>query len=91
MSRSFCRTPSSASSCSTLTSFLARRRKPSPCCVGSLKKSIPFDADETVISYMRQPAREKGVDVVTALARLRIVREYEALAEGADVPSRRYR
>ena len=50
-----------------------------------LKKSIPFDADETVISYMRQPAREKGVDVVTALARLRIVREYEALAEGADV------
>jgi len=50
-----------------------------------LKKSIPFDADETVISYMRQPAREKGVDVVTALARLRIVREYEALAEGANV------
>src|SRR5260370_17299980 len=50
-----------------------------------LKKSSPFDADETVISYMRQPAREKGVDVVTALARLRIVREYEALAEGADV------
>ena len=50
-----------------------------------LKKSIPFDADETVISYMRQPAREKGVDVVTALARLRIVREYEALAEAANV------
>jgi len=34
---------------------------------------------------MRQPAREKGVDVVTALARPRIVREYEALAEGASV------
>ena len=50
-----------------------------------LKKSIPFDADETVISFMRQPAREKGVDIVTALARLRIVREYEALAEGANV------
>lgn len=50
-----------------------------------LKKSIPFDADETVISYMRQPAREKGVDIVTALARLRIVREYEALAEGVSV------
>ncbi len=50
-----------------------------------LKKSIPFDAEETVISYMRQPAREKGVDIVTALARLRIVREYEALAEGANV------
>jgi type IV pilus assembly protein PilM len=50
-----------------------------------LKKSIPFEADETVISYMRQPGREEGVDIVTALARLRIVREYEALAEGANL------
>jgi type IV pilus assembly protein PilM len=50
-----------------------------------LKKSIPFEADETVISYMRQPPREDGVDIVTALARLRIVREYEALAEGANL------
>jgi type IV pilus assembly protein PilM len=50
-----------------------------------LKKSIPFDAEETVISYMRQPARADGVDIVTALARLRIVREYEALAEGANL------
>jgi type IV pilus assembly protein PilM len=50
-----------------------------------LKKSIPFEADETVISYMRQPAREEGVDIVTALARLRIIREYEALAEAAGL------
>ena len=50
-----------------------------------LKKSVPFEADETVISYMRQAPREEGVDVVTALARLRIVREYEALAEGATL------
>ena len=50
-----------------------------------LKKSVPFEADETVISYMRQAPREDGVDVVTALARLRIVREYEALAEGASL------
>jgi type IV pilus assembly protein PilM len=50
-----------------------------------LKKSIPFEADETVISYMRQPAREDGVDIVTALARLRIIREYEALAEAATL------
>ena len=50
-----------------------------------LKKSIPFEADETVISYMRQPARAEGVDIVTALARLRIVREYEALAEAAGL------
>jgi type IV pilus assembly protein PilM len=50
-----------------------------------LKKSVPFEADETVISYMRQPPREAGVDIVTALARLRIVREYEALAEKAGL------
>lgn len=46
-----------------------------------LKKSVPFESDETLISYMRQPPREDGVDVVTALARLRIIREYESLAE----------
>src|SRR5215470_9736204 len=50
-----------------------------------LKKSVPFEADETVISYMRQAPREDGVDVVTALARLRIIREYEGLAEGAGL------
>lgn len=47
-----------------------------------LKKSVPFEADETIISYMRQAPREAGVDVVTALGRLRIIREYEALVEG---------
>jgi type IV pilus assembly protein PilM len=47
-----------------------------------LKKSVPFEADETLISYMRQAPREAGVDVVTALARLRIIREYESLIEG---------
>jgi hypothetical protein len=46
-----------------------------------LKKSVPFEAEETLISYMRQSPREEGVDVVTALARLRIIREYEGLAE----------
>lgn len=50
-----------------------------------LKKSLPFEADETVISYMRQPPRESGIDVLTAIARLRIIREYEALAEGANL------
>jgi type IV pilus assembly protein PilM len=50
-----------------------------------LKKSVPFEADETVISYMRQPPRDSGVDIVTALARLRIVREYEGLAEASGI------
>jgi type IV pilus assembly protein PilM len=50
-----------------------------------LKKSVPFEADETLISYMRQAPRQDGVDVVTALARLRIIREYEGLAEVAGL------
>ena len=50
-----------------------------------LKKSVPFEVDETLISYMRQAPREEGVDVVTALARLRIIREYEGLAEAASL------
>jgi type IV pilus assembly protein PilM len=50
-----------------------------------LKKSVPFEAEETLISYMRQNPREDGVDIVTALARLRIVREYESLVESAGL------
>lgn len=50
-----------------------------------LKKSVPFEADETLISYMRQAPRESGIDVVTALARLRIIREYESMVEGVGL------
>jgi type IV pilus assembly protein PilM len=50
-----------------------------------VKKSVPFEADETLISYMRQAPREDGVDVVTAVARLRVVREYEQLLESLAV------
>jgi type IV pilus assembly protein PilM len=50
-----------------------------------LKKSVPFEVDETLISYMRQAPKEGGVDVVTALGRLRIVREYESAAEQAGL------
>jgi type IV pilus assembly protein PilM len=50
-----------------------------------LKKSVPFGADDTVLSYMRQAPREGGVDVLTAFARLRIVREYEELAESVGL------
>ena len=46
-----------------------------------LKKSVPFEVDETLLSYMRQPSRADGIDVVTAIARLRIIKEYEALLE----------
>lgn len=50
-----------------------------------LKKSVPFEAEETLISYMRQPPKDEGVDIVTALARLRIVREYEGLIESVGL------
>jgi type IV pilus assembly protein PilM len=50
-----------------------------------LKKSVPFEAEETLISYMRQSPRADGVDIVTGLARLRIVREYESLVESAGM------
>jgi len=50
-----------------------------------LKKSVPFEAEETLISYMRQPPKEDGVDIVTGLARLRIVREYESLVESVGM------
>ena len=52
-----------------------------------LKKSVPFEVDETLLSYMRQPSRAEGIDVVTAIARLRIIKEYEALLEPQGVHS----
>src|ERR1700741_273958 len=50
-----------------------------------LKKSVPFEVEETLLSYMRQPPRSEGVDVVTAIARLRIIREYEGLLEACNL------
>lgn len=53
-----------------------------------LKKSVPFDVDETVVSWMRQESREQKLEVVTAVARHQIIREYEQIIEtlGASVP-----
>lgn len=50
-----------------------------------LKKSVPFEVEETLLSYMRQQPRGEGVDVVTAIARLRIIKEYEALLDAESV------
>ncbi len=47
-----------------------------------LKKSVPFDMDETVVSWMRQSGRDGNLEIVTAVARQRIVREYEQIVEG---------
>jgi hypothetical protein len=50
-----------------------------------LKKSVPFEAEETLISYMRQSPRDEGVDIVTSLSRLRIIKEYENLLESSGL------
>jgi type IV pilus assembly protein PilM len=47
-----------------------------------LKKSVPFDVEETVVSAMRQSGRDGSLEVVAALARQKILREYESIIEG---------
>lgn len=52
-----------------------------------LKKSVPFDMEETIVSWMRQSGREGKIEVLTAVARQKILREYEESVEavGATV------
>jgi type IV pilus assembly protein PilM len=50
-----------------------------------LKKSVPFDVEETMVSWSRQTARFGKLEVVAAVARQSIVREYEALIESFGV------
>jgi len=47
-----------------------------------LKKSVPFDVEETSVSWSRQKARDGGLEVVAAVARRKIIREYEQILEG---------
>jgi len=58
-----------------------RAREALPLLRWRLKKSVPFDVEETTVSWMRQDARAGGLEIVTAVARQPIVREYEALVE----------
>ena len=61
-----------------------------------LRKSVPFDVEETVVSYSLQPARPEsrgigtggGIEVLTALVRQRIIRQYEEAGETADLVPR---
>ena len=52
-----------------------------------LKKSVPFDMDETVVSWMRQSGRDGNLEVITAVARQRIVREYEEIVKSLGAGS----
>jgi type IV pilus assembly protein PilM len=46
-----------------------------------LKKSLPFPAEEAVLSWTRQPSRDGKIEIVAAVARQKIVREYESVLE----------
>jgi type IV pilus assembly protein PilM len=46
-----------------------------------LKKSVPFDVDETVVSWTRQTGHGGSLEIVTAVARQQILREYEQIVE----------
>jgi type IV pilus assembly protein PilM len=61
--------------------FPRRAAEAAPLLRWRLKKSIPFDVEETIVSWMRQPGGTGNVEVVTAVARQRILREYEQIVE----------
>jgi len=65
--------------------FPRRAEEAIPMLRWKLKKSVPFEVEETLLSYMRQAPRADGVDVVTSIARLRIIKEYEATLEEASL------
>ncbi len=46
-----------------------------------LKKSVPFDVEETVVSWDRQDGQGHSLEVVTAVARRQVLREYEQIVE----------
>ncbi len=66
-------------------SFPRRADEAEPLLRWRLKKSVPFDLEEAVVSYMTQPARGDGVDVLASIARRKIVRQYEEIVETAGL------
>ncbi len=66
-------------------SFPRRAEEAIPMLRWRLKKSVPFDVEDTVISFVPQPARGTGIEVVTAVGRRRVIREYEEVAEKAGL------
>ena len=62
-----------------------RRDEALPLLRWRLKKSVPFDVDETVLSWMRQNGRLGELEVVIAIARQRIISEYEDLLDKLEI------
>ena len=65
--------------------FPRREQEALPLLRWRLKKSVPFDVEETSVSWFRQIARDGSLEVVAAVARQSIVREYENLVTGLGV------
>ena len=65
--------------------FPRSRQEAVPLLQWKLKKSVPFEMDDSVLSYVPQPSPKGGFDIVTTIARLRIVREYEELVESVGM------
>jgi Tfp pilus assembly PilM family ATPase len=50
-----------------------------------LKKSVPFDVEDTNICYTLQPSRTAGVEVLAGIARKKTVQQYEHVLEEAGL------
>jgi type IV pilus assembly protein PilM len=65
--------------------FPRARQEAVPLLQWKLKKSVPFEMTDSILSYVRQVSPKGGFDIVTTIARLRIVREYEELVESVGM------
>lgn len=66
-------------------SFPRRSDEALPLLRWRLKKSLPFDTEEAAISWMKQSGREGKIEVVAAVARQKITREYESALEAEGI------
>jgi len=66
-------------------SFPRRADEALPLLRWRLKKSLPFDAEEAAISWTRQSGRDGKIEIVAAVARQKIIGEYESALEAEGV------
>ena len=65
--------------------FPRSTREAMPMLRWKLRKSLPFDAEQTVLSFMQQSHPGNGAPVVVAVASQNVVREYETLLESVGL------
>ena len=66
-------------------SFPRKEAEATPLLRWRLRKSVPFPVEETVLSWTEQAASDGSREVVTAVARESVVKEYEAAVRGAGL------